>query len=112
MGPTYLDIPYGELQLPRVAALAFKNFSLLGNFVPDSPWIPDLYPVFPMAMTNAIRLDVDADAAWKTEMPLPAFCPRPCTTADDCPGEQVCLEDHGVCGYAIDGQCTLEPTAE
>ena len=110
MGPTYLDIPYGELQLPRVAAMAFKSFGALGAFVPESPWVPDLYPVFPMAMTNAILLDVDADGGWKTDTPAPAFCPRPCVPGEgECPGDQVCLEDRGVCGYVIDGQCHVEP---
>lgn len=111
MGPTYLDIPYGELQLPRVAALAFKSFGALGAFVPDSPWVPDLYPVFPIAMTNAILLDADADGGWKSNTPAPAFCPRPCTAGQgECPGDQVCLEDRGVCGYLIDGQCHVTPT--
>jgi hypothetical protein len=113
MGPTYLDIPYGELQLPRVASLAFKSFGALGAFVPDSPWVPDLYPVFPIAMTNAILLDADADGGWKTNTAAPAFCPRPCTAGEgECPGDQVCLEDRGVCGYQIDGQCHVVPTSE
>ncbi|MBD88812.1 MAG: hypothetical protein CL940_00550 [Deltaproteobacteria bacterium] len=111
MGPTYLNIPYGEVQLPRIATMAFKSFGALGAFVPDSPWVPDLYPVFPMAMTNAILLDADADGAWKTNSPAPAFCPRPCVPGEgECPGDQVCLEDRGVCGYQIDGQCHVEPT--
>jgi hypothetical protein len=112
MGPTYLDIPYGELQLPRVASLAFKSFGALGMFVPSAPWVPDLYPVFPMAMTNAILLDVDGVSGWKTDLLAPAFCPRPCSADEDCPGDQVCLDDRASCGYAVDGQCVVSPTLD
>jgi hypothetical protein len=107
--PIYLDLPYGELQLPRIAALAFSALPGFSAIFPKPMLVPDFYPVFPISMTNPIFLDVDADGVWTPDKEQPAFCPRVCETTDDCPGTQVCLEVEGVCGYDIPGECTTSP---
>ena len=114
MGPTYLDIPFGELQLTRVAALAFGSLPGLEAYFPPTSSVPDFFPVFPLAMTNAILVDVDGDG-WAPKGPGPAFCSRPCdpdAEASECPDDQVCLTPDGVCGYPIPNMCLPEPIVE
>ena len=114
MGPTYLDIPFGELQLTRVAALAFGSLPGLEPYFPPSSSVPDFFPVFPLAMTNAILIDVEGDG-WAPKGPGPAFCSRPCDAqaeTPDCPGDQVCLIPEGVCGYPIPNMCRPEPLSD
>ena len=114
--PVYLDIPFGELQLPRVTALAFGSIPLFATFFTQPPLVPDFYPTFPLAMTNAIFLDVDGDGQWLRPGPGPAFCPRGCDPdlgaevdgEPQCPDDQVCLSE-GVCGYDITNACTTGP---
>ncbi len=97
-----------ELQLPRVAALAFGSLPNIGSFFPQPALVPDFYPTFPLAMTNAILLDVDGDG-WQRPGDGPAFCSAACDPTDAeglCPDDQVCLETELVCGYDIPGECT------
>lgn len=108
--PVYLDIPFGELQLPKVTALAFGSLDAFSPFFPKPAVVPDFYPIFPLAMTNAILLDADGDGAWKAGAELPEFCSRPCGDGEPaCPGDQVCLSPEGVCGYDITTPCTTGP---
>ena len=110
--PVYLDIPFGELQLPRVAALAFGSLPIFAGLLDAPILVPDFYPTFPLAMTNAIFLDVDGDGDWTRPGGLPAFCPRSCgetSPGESCPDDQVCLPDHEVCGFPIDGVCPAGP---
>lgn len=105
------DVPFGELQLPRVAALAFSAIPVFAPFFSSTPTVPDFFPVFPMAATNAILLDVDGDGAWRPSAPLPSFCARPCTpetAAEVCIGAEQCLPN-GKCGLPIEGQCVTGP---
>ncbi|MFO0751181.1 MAG: PHP domain-containing protein [Myxococcota bacterium] len=109
MRPVNFDVFFGELQLPRVASLAFASIPAFALFFTPTPPVPDFFPVFPMAATNAILLDVDGDGKWAPAGPLPAFCERKCDPAaanadDACEDGERCLED-GVCGLAINGQC-------
>ena len=111
MGPTYLDIPFGELQVTRIASLAFGALPGLEAYFPPASSVPDFFPTFPVAMTNAILLDVDGDG-WAPAGPGPAFCSRPCdpnAEESDCPGDQVCLSPDALCGYAIPNMCVPEP---
>jgi len=103
------DVFFGELQLPRVASLAFASIPAFSLFFTPEPPVPDYFPVFPLAATNAIRLDVDGDGKWQPARPLPAFCERTCdvSAADPdaaCENGEVCLES-GFCGLDIPGQC-------
>lgn len=106
LGPVYFEIPFGELQLPRVASMAFGSIPEFAPILSGTPMVPDFFPVFPIALTNAIFLDVDGDGLWTKDGPLPAFCPRPCTPGEDnnCGKGQVCL-DEGVCSLPIEGEC-------
>ncbi|MGM0577023.1 MAG: PHP domain-containing protein [Myxococcota bacterium] len=104
--PIYKDVPFGELQLERTMTLAFSAIPEFQTFFSVDPVVPDFYPVFPMAVSNAVLLDADGDGTWAPAGgELPPFCPRPCEGDEGCPGDQVCLEG-GICGYDIDQACT------
>ena len=106
-GPVYFEIPFGELQLPRVASLAFGAIPAFSLFLSDTPLVPDFFPLFPMGATNAVFLDADGDGEWTKSGPLPAFCPRPCTPGaedNECGKGQICLEE-GICSLPLEGQC-------
>jgi len=109
MGPVAFDVFFGELQLPRVAALAFSSIPAFSLFFSPTPAVPDYFPIFPLAATNAIRLDVDG-GGWAPPAPRPMFCERTCNPAaaspdDACLDGEVCL-DSGFCALPIDGDCT------
>ncbi len=88
MRKVLFDVPFGELQLPRVASLAFGSIPAFALLLTPTPSVPDFFPVFPMATTNAILLDVDGDGNWQPPGPLPSFCARPCTDATE---KDVCI---------------------
>lgn len=109
MGPVTFDVFFGELQLPRVASLAFSSIPAFALFFTPTPAVPDYFPVFPLAATNAIRLDVDG-GGWAPPGPLPMFCERTCDPAAAAPNEpcltgESCLPS-GFCGIEIEGECT------
>lgn len=111
MGPVITDVPFGELQLPRVAALAFASIPAFSLVFSPTPPIPDFFPVFPLAASNAILLDTDGDGRWAPPGPLPLFCERTCATpgsAEGCESGETCLPD-GVCGLPIEGTCITGP---
>ncbi len=120
MDPVYLEVAFGELQLPRVASLAFSAIEAFALFFSPSPIVPDFFPIFPMAATNAVLLDVDGDGVWSRPGPLPAFCPSACDPDDDtipanarCPKGQTCLprldgQGHE-CAVKIEGECLTAP---
>jgi hypothetical protein len=111
MGPVVTDVPFGELQLPRVASLAFASIPAFALVFSPTPPIPDFFPVFPLAATNAVLIDVDGDGRWQPPGPLPLFCERRCDGPDgdaNCEDGEVCLPD-GVCGLPIEGTCITGP---
>ena len=78
MRPVTLDVPFGELQLPRVAAMAFSNVPLVSAVFPPPVRFPDFYPVRPYAIANAILIDRDGNGAYDApEGPAP-FCSPGC----------------------------------
>ncbi|MFT7580107.1 MAG: hypothetical protein ACI9MR_001774 [Myxococcota bacterium] len=112
LGPVALDVTFGELQLPRVAALAFGSIQLISFLFEAEPVVPDFFPVFPIAATNAILLDVDGNG-WAPAGPLPSFCAPSCnpTAADpdsQCPANLACLST-GECGLEVEGACVTGP---
>ncbi|TNF33813.1 MAG: PHP domain-containing protein [Deltaproteobacteria bacterium] len=114
-GPVHYDVPFGELQLPRVAALALGANPILAAFTDNlvTPAIPDFFPSFPAAISNAIFLDVDGDGAWTPSDAPPPLCAVACdygaADADaPCREGEVCLPT-GDCGLAIEGSCTTGP---
>ena len=117
MAPIALDVPFGELQLPRVASLAFTQVDALAQFFPPSPPVPDWFPVPPFAMSNPIFIDTDGNGVYDGPLSdgtnLPPFCSRPCDTAvfdpTQCPTPQKCLTEEGVCGYFLSTKCEGEP---
>ena len=58
------DVPFGELQLPRVAAMAFSNVPLVSAVFPPPVRFPDFYPVRPYAIANAILIDRDGNGRY------------------------------------------------
>lgn len=114
MSPVSLDVPFGELQLPRIASLAFTQVEALATFFPPSPSVPDWYPIAPYAVTNPIFLDTDGNGVYDAPKgnALPPFCSRPCNPevfdATQCPKGQTCLLEEGVCGHFVTGRCEGE----
>lgn len=116
MAPIALDVPFGELQLPRVASLAFTQVDALAQFFPPSPPVPDWFPVPPYAMANPIFIDTGGDGEYDAPLSdgskLPPFCSRPCDPSvfdpNQCPPTQKCLEEEGVCGFYITSKCEGE----
>lgn len=122
MRPTILDVPFGELQLPRVAALAFQNLDFFAGIFPPSPPVPDWFPVPAFAITNPIWLDTDGDGKYTAPNGEAPFCSKPCIpipdgTADEdlteeqktqCPEGQVCLTVEKVCGVDIQTMCEMK----
>ncbi len=121
-GPVIFDVPFGELQLPKVAALAFGAIPGFASVFAPTPAVPDFFPVFPMATTNAILLDVDGDGRWQPAGELPAFCPRDCdpdaaNPHEACPDGQECLSSgdcalrwqSGLLGGSGWGECQTGP---
>ena len=106
LAPVAVDVPFGEIQLARLAADAFALIPVINTFFAVSPAVPDWAPVVPYAVTNAIFLDVDGNGRYDAPLPPPDFCSRPCGGgAAACPEGQDCLSPEGVCGLAVTGTC-------
>jgi hypothetical protein len=105
LGPSILNVPFGELQLPRVASLALTQLGPIAeSFISPSPPIPDWFPIPPLAMTNPIYIDTDGNGAYDSPFGLPEFCSAPCGPSVACPEGQTCLAE-GLCGLDIEGTC-------
>lgn len=133
MRPVYLDVPFGELQLARVASIAFS--SLLGSdpglaglaaaAIPPPARIPDFFPALPMAIASAIYVDTDGNGKYDAPLPMPAFCSPKCDSktgeilesAWDAGGKKrtckqlqsnyECLQPEGRCGLPVAGVCSI-----
>ncbi|MGK4009138.1 PHP domain-containing protein [Sorangium sp. So ce1036] len=107
--PVALPVSFGELQLPRVASLAFTQVEALSRFFTASPPVPDWYPVAPYAITNPIFLDRDDNGVYDAPKGPPPFCSRPCDPSvldpSQCPAGQECLQKERVCGIFVLGRC-------
>ena len=119
MRPVYLDVPFGEMQLSRVAALAFSKIPIINAIFAAPARVPDFFPVFPMAISNAVLLDVDGNGKYDAPLPYPAFCSPRCdatsglvsgSTTQKCADIQSnykCLLPEGRCGVDIPGVCSI-----
>jgi hypothetical protein len=118
MRPVYLDVPFGELQLPRVASVAFSNLALAAQFFPPPARVPDFYPVFPLAVSNPVFIDTDGNGKYDAPLGAPAFCSARCDkatgkvagtskTCADIQPNYVCLQPEGRCGLDIPGVCDV-----
>ena len=119
MRPVYLDVPFGEMQLSRVAALAFSKIPIINAIFPAPARVPDFFPVFPMAISNAVLLDVDGNGKYDAPLPYPAFCSPRCDAAtsvltdgskkkcSDIQADYKCLMPEGRCGVDIPGVCSI-----
>jgi hypothetical protein len=109
LGAVYLDVPFGELQLSKLAADGFSNVPVINSLFQPTPSVPDWSPVLPYAVTNPIYLDVDGNGRYDAPLPYPEFCSRPCDPASQdpaqCPPKQTCLNEERVCGFPIPGRC-------
>jgi hypothetical protein len=108
-----LDLPYGELELSRVASDAFSRVPAVASIFPAPPSIPAWGPVPAYAITNPIYIDTDGNGAYDPPLPPPDFCSRPCDPASsdpaECPVGQRCLGDVGLCGLEVSGGCSRRP---
>jgi len=120
MRPVYLDVPFGEMQLSRVAALAFSKIPIINAIFPAPARVPDFFPVFPMAISNAVFLDIDGDGKYTAPLAYPAFCSPRCDPAtglvvgsatsqkcSDIQSNYKCLLPEGRCGVDIPGVCSI-----
>ena len=121
MRPVQLDVPFGELQLPRVASMAFSHLAVINAIFPTPARIPDFFPIYPMATTGAIFLDRNGNGRYDAPLPYPAFCGAPCDISsgkitsgarkgDDCKTIQAdyeCLKPEGLCGLPVPGVCSI-----
>lgn len=118
MRPVYLDVPFGELQLPRVAAIAFSNLPIINAQFPPPAKVPDFYPIYPLAVSNPIFLDTDGNGRYDAPLPAPAFCSPPCDPAtgvlvgsqqkcSDIQADYKCLTPENRCGLDIPGVCDI-----
>ena len=115
--PVYLDIPFGELQLARVTALALKNITLPVNPFKEPPRVPDFSPVYPYGMTNAVLIDVNGNGKYDAPLPFPGFCSQACdaVTGKTAAGKlcselqqgYTCLKTEKKCGFDIPGVCDI-----
>ncbi|CAN92601.1 hypothetical protein predicted by Glimmer/Critica [Sorangium cellulosum So ce56] len=109
MSPVSLDVPFGEIQLSRLAGDAFGRIPALSALFAPTPTVPDWSPVPPYAITNPITIDVDGNGRYDAPLARPDFCSRPCDPGaldpEQCPAEQVCLTEEAVCGFPIPGKC-------
>ncbi|MBM4370396.1 MAG: hypothetical protein FJ098_01995 [Deltaproteobacteria bacterium] len=155
--PIYKRSPYGHLLIPTILSMGIESIllsfnglmdavgPLLGGFgmsvegllggLVGSEELPDVFPMFPLVVTNPIWVDVDGggfrpvhavdadgDGAWD----LPPFCSGPCTVAQEldaegkpawgrssCGENQVCVPDAegseaGTCVIPIPENCVGE----
>jgi hypothetical protein len=113
MRPIVLDVPFGEVQLSRVAADAFSRVPVVNELFTAGPLAPDWSRIPPFAITNPIYLDVDGNGRYDAPLPAPDFCSIPCdpADADACPSGQTCLDEERRCGINIPGRCTRRVAA-
>ena len=113
MRPVSVDLPYGELELSRIASDAFSRVPAVASIFPSPPAIPSWGPVPAYAITNPIYIDTNGNGVYDPPLPPPDFCSRPCDPASadpaQCPEGQKCLTDLGLCGLEISGGCTRRP---
>ncbi len=119
MSPVYLEVPFGELQLPRLASMAFSNVPLVNTQFPAPVRFPDFYPVRPYAIANAVLIDTDGNGVYDAPNALPPFCSPTCDiktavltdgsgrTCTDLQASYVCLQPEGRCGVPIPGVCDI-----
>ncbi|MFO0590820.1 MAG: PHP domain-containing protein [Polyangiaceae bacterium] len=109
MSPVSVDVPFGEIQLSRLASDAFSKIPVINSFFVAPPTTPDWTPIIPYAITNAIYIDTDGNGKYDPPLPLPDFCSRPCDSnkpdAEQCPTQQTCLEREQMCGVNVAGKC-------
>jgi len=152
LSPVYKRKPFGVMLIPTIIAMggqailvSFQDVlnevkkalgeeiidDLLGGLLSTSE-LPDSFPMFPLAATNPIRVDVDGNGFWPAKAldedgdgqpDLPPFCSRPCDVELDLsdpenpvPGQsicglnQICVPDaegsaKGRCGIPIPDNC-------
>ncbi|MEZ4296340.1 MAG: PHP domain-containing protein [Polyangiaceae bacterium] len=109
MSPVSVDVPFGEVQLSRLAADAFGQLPILKDFFVPPPTVPDWSPIIPYAITNPIYIDVDGNGKYDPPLPYPGWCSLPCDPSkpdsEQCAPGQTCLEREQMCGINVSGKC-------
>ena len=123
MAPVYKRKPYGSMLFSQIIALAADQlFSSLGGVIAEAEnlypgatelvegmlgaiVLPESADIFPLAITNAIKVDIDGGGYWPVngvdadgdELPdLPPFCSRDCAPdasnpQSTCGSNQTCV---------------------
>ncbi len=133
MRPVYLDVPFGELQLARVASFAFSSLfsaepalsSMAKSIIPPPARIPDFFPTLPMAVSAALFVDTNANGKYDAPLPMPSFCSPRCDTktgailnsgweangkprtCKDLQTDYECLTPEERCGLPVPGVCDI-----
>lgn len=121
MRPVQLDVPFGELQLPRVASMAFANLPVINAIFSTPARVPDFFPIFPMATTGAIFVDLDGNGKYDAPKAFPAFCGAKCDASKLTDAAAKLVEDkkcqtlqaefeclpEGLCGLPVPGVCSI-----
>lgn len=109
MSPVSLDVPFGEIQLSKLASDAFGKIPAISTLFAPSPTVPDWSPTPAYAVTNPIYIDTDGNGLYDAPLPRPDFCSVPCNPdvidQDQCPARQQCLDKERACGFPIFGKC-------
>jgi hypothetical protein len=107
MTPVALSVPYGDIQLSKVASDAFGKTPFISTFFSVPPTVPDWAPVMPYAVTNPIFIDTGKDGRYDAPLATPDFCSRTCQPGEEgqCPAGQECLIEERLCGVPVVGKC-------
>lgn len=109
MSPVSVDVPFGEVQLSRLASDAFGQLPVLKDFFVPPPTVPDWSPIIGYAITNAIYIDTDGNGKYDPPLPRPGWCSSACDPSlpddEQCAPGQVCLEREKMCGINVFGTC-------
>ena len=58
MSPVYTSLPFPAIQMIDITMRAFQSIPMLGQFLTVA-MVPRVYPIFPMAITNPVRVDMN-----------------------------------------------------
>ncbi len=109
MSKVSVDVPFGEVQLSRLASDAFGKVPVIKDFFIAPPTVPDWSPIIPYAITNPIYIDTNGNGKYDAPLPYPGFCSLACDPAkpdgEQCAEGQVCLERERKCGINVSGKC-------
>ena len=81
MSAVYLDVPWSQLELSRIASDAFSRVPAVSAVFPPPPAVANWGPAPAFAVTNPIYIDTDGNGRYDPSLPFPEFCSRACDPA-------------------------------